>query len=89
MNNHLMGEEINVTDPIVSISVNLAGRHDIRWVTVVKNNRDIYRYGGDGFTTSFTIEDEITKPGANWYYLRVEYEGPEMAWSSPVWVNVN
>jgi hypothetical protein len=58
-------------------------------VTIVRNNVDWYRYGGEGFTTRFTVTDEEILPGTSWYYARVEFtgeDGVEMAWSSPIWV---
>jgi hypothetical protein len=87
VNDHLMGEEITIgADTPIRISVDIAGRNDIKWVTIVRNNEDWYQYGGEGFTTRFTVEDESPAAGTSWYYARVEFEGPEMAWSSPVWV---
>jgi hypothetical protein len=87
VNNHLMGSEFESADGKLEISADLAGREDIKWATVVKDNEDLYIYGGDGYTTRFTIDDEIPADGKwHYYYLRVEYEGPEMAWSSPIWV---
>lgn len=87
VNGHIMGEEITIPrDEPVRVSIDLAGRHRVRWVTIVRNNKDWYQYGGDGFTTRFTVEDEDPPEGTAWYYARVEYHGPEMAWSSPIWV---
>lgn len=85
INGHLMGEEIETKESKVSVSAAVAARNDIKWLTVVKNNKDIYEYGGEGYTTRFTFTDEM-EPGESYYYLRVEFEGTEMAWTSPIWV---
>lgn len=87
VNGHLMGEEITVgADDPIRISIDIAGRDDIRWITVVRNNEDWYQYGGEGYTAKVSVEDEAPISGTSWYYVRVEFEGPEMAWSSPIWV---
>lgn len=83
--NYLMGDEFETEEDSVRVRFNCAAQEDIRWVTIVKNNEDIYTYGGDGYTTRFSFEDELA-PGTSYYYARVEFDGPEMAWSSPVWV---
>lgn len=84
VDNHLMGDEFVTENEKVRVSINIQAQEDIRWITIVKNNRDIYRYGGDGYTTRFSLEDDL-EPGTSYYYARIEFEGPDMAWSSPVW----
>ncbi|CAN5351379.1 hypothetical protein BH09SUM1_BH09SUM1_19560 [soil metagenome] len=90
VNNHLMGEEITTADNTVNISVNIHSREDIGYITIVKNNQDWHQAGGDGYTMRYSVKDTAVSDGAlngvSWYYLRVEFEGPEMAWTSPVWV---
>jgi hypothetical protein len=89
VNGHLMGEEFTHQEGPIRISIEIAGRERIKWVTIVRNNVDWYRYGGEGFTTRFTVTDEEILPGTSWYYARVEFtgeDGVEMAWSSPIWV---
>lgn len=86
VNGHLMGEEITITEPRVTINVDLSCTDRIRWITIVKNNRDWQRYGGEGFRSFFTKTDELTERGTHYYYLRAELYGGDMVWSSPVWV---
>jgi len=81
-----MGEAFE-TSEIPVIRVEVKAQHDLKWLTLVKNNKDWYQYGGEAFRSRFTIRDEEIEPGESSYYLRVEFEGMEMAWSSPIWVN--
>lgn len=93
VNNHLMGEEITATGPL-EITVDVKAQHDLKWITIVKDNQDWYEYGGEGYLSRFTVKDDDATPGVHYYYLRVEFEqsagpdfkGPEMAWTSPIWV---
>ncbi|NPV07411.1 MAG: DUF3604 domain-containing protein [Anaerolineae bacterium] len=40
------------------------------------------------YRVPFTFVDEEVPPGRHWYYLRVAQLNGQMAWSSPVWVEV-
>jgi hypothetical protein len=86
VNNHLMGEEFT-THEKPSIRVDVMGTHDIKWITIVRNNKDWYEYGGEGYRSFFTVKDEEPPAGESFYYLRVLFEDGNMAWTSPVWVD--
>lgn len=87
VNGHVMGAEIPApVDGKVRIVANVTAQHVIKWMTVVKNNAVWYEYGGEGYTSKFTITDPELGAGGAFYYLRVEFEGEQMAWSSPIWV---
>lgn len=56
-------------------------------IVIVKNNTDVYVYGGDGLRSRFIWIDPHPVPGKeSWYYLRILTRSGEMAWSSPIWV---
>jgi uncharacterized protein DUF3604 len=86
VNNYIMGDEFTTNESKVQIKAQVDSPQDIKWVTVVKNNKDLYKAGAAGYTPKLTINDPEVDEGENWYYLRVEFENGEMAWSSPVWV---
>ncbi len=88
VNDHLMGEEIVVEEGPIKISFDVTARQDIKWITVVKNNQNWYTYGGEGYRSRNTVMDEDFELKNSFYYLRVEFEDGNMAWSSPVWVDV-
>ena len=41
-----------------------------------------------GFIASFEWEDADLTPGRHWYYVRVSQLNGQMAWSSPIWVDI-
>ena len=42
----------------------------------------------DRVEAAFTYVDNDAAPGEHWYYIRVEQRDGQLAWASPVWVNV-
>lgn len=86
VNEHIMGSEFQTADSKVEIRVDVTARENLKWLTVVKNNKDWYEYGGENFRSRFTIADDELEPGTSFYYLRVEFQDGNMAWSSPIWV---
>jgi len=86
VNEHVMGAEFDTRESKVAIRAALASREGIQRLVVVKNNEDWYEYGGEGYTTRMTIIDDAVASGTSWYYLRAEFDGDHMAWTSPVWV---
>ena len=72
-----------------ALSIRVDGTANLRKVTVVRNEEDhhvIEAIGGHLLETSYTDEDP--PDGEVRYYIRVEQEDGNMAWSSPVWVTV-
>ncbi len=86
VNGHLMGEEIEVSEGPITISAKVSARERLDYITVVKNNRDWYHFGGEGWESRFTIADDELPEKESFYYLRVLFKDGNMAWSSPVWV---
>lgn len=65
------------------------GTAKLKRVTVVRNEEDwkvMDKIEGSEFEQEFT--DDQPQGGENRYYLRVEQEDGNMAWTSPVWVTV-
>jgi hypothetical protein len=88
VNGRLMGESIpRPADERLRLAARVTTRGErIRYMTIVRNNTDWYHFGGEGLESRFTQIDDALPPGPLWYYLRVEFETGDMAWSSPVWV---
>ena len=84
----MMGEEIELSEK-PEIRVNVTSPKDMKWIELVKNNKTIYSYGGEGYQSRFTYVDEKASPGESYYYLRVITEDGNMGWSSPIWVTYN
>lgn len=85
-----MGGELSIAGP-PTLRSRVVGAGKIRYVHLLRDNQVIYSFGGDaegGRYGNFTYVDERAEPGAHWYYLRVVQEDDEMAWSSPIWIEV-
>lgn len=83
---HIMGQEYE-TDVPPKFEVEIKGTSLIQYVTLIRNNEEIYHNGGDSTDARFTYVDEAIEPGISYYYIRVLQRDNEMAWSSPIWVN--
>jgi hypothetical protein len=55
---------------------------------VIRNGKVLYRKDNSGYLAEFQVEDTMPARGTNWYYARVLQRDGQMAWSSPVWVDL-
>jgi len=86
-NGKLLGTEIAVSGkPVLQFKVE--GTAPVKRVTLVRNEKNHQQWepNSKNFAESFTDDSPVT--GENRYYLRVEQNDGNMAWSSPVWVQV-
>lgn len=86
-NDKLLGTEIALSGkPEFKFKVD--GTAAIKRVTLVRNEKNHQQWepGSKTFEQTFTDEEPIA--GENRYYLRVEQADGNMAWSSPVWVQI-
>lgn len=88
---HLMGREINATrKPRITVAVE--GTDALREIVVFKNNKVIYEKneadlaGAKDYSVDY-VDDNFTEN--SYYYLRVIQANNEIAWASPVWVDVS
>ena len=86
-NDHLLGTEIAVSGK-PSLSFKVDGTAEISRLTLVRNEQNYMQWEPKtkAFATAYT--DDAPNAGENRYYLRVEQADGNMAWSSPVWVQV-
>ncbi|MFN7561163.1 MAG: hypothetical protein ACK5TH_05250, partial [Prosthecobacter sp.] len=86
-NDKLLGTEIALTGkPVLKFAID--GTAAIQRVTLVRNEKNHQQWEPNAKTFSQSFTDESPLPGENRYYLRVEQNDGNMAWSSPVWVQV-
>ena len=86
-NNALLGTEMEISGkPVIKFSVQ--GTAPLKRVTLVRNEKDcqVWEPNDKSFAKAYT--DEAPNPGENRYYLRVEQNDGNMAWSSPVWLKL-
>jgi hypothetical protein len=84
MGQHFMGESFQ--GGAAPLEVYVAGTGPISRVAVIKSNRVVYTAPGSGSEMRFTYTDQDPAPGESYFYVRVEQENGQLAWSSPIWV---
>jgi hypothetical protein len=83
---YLQGDEIPAASRYV-LRVNAIGTGSIRRVEVVHNEGYAYEITPTGQRQAqFNYVDAHPVTGENRYYVRVEQEDGNLAWSSPVWI---
>jgi hypothetical protein len=86
-NGHLLGTEFEIKDkPQLEIAVD--GTSAISRVTIVRNEEDYQTFEPKAKTWNQSFTDATPLDGENRYYVRVEQDDGNMAWSSPIWVKV-
>ena len=83
---YLQGDEIPSASEY-TLKINAIGTGPIRRVAVVHNESYAYEVTPAGERRAqFTYVDAHPVTGENRYYVRVEQEDGNLAWSSPVWI---
>lgn len=86
---NLLGSIVETTEnPRFRLSVN--GTAPLKRITLVRNERD-YRVWEEAEMNRFDLDyvDETpVREGESRYYVRVEQQDGNMAWSSPVWISI-
>jgi hypothetical protein len=83
---YLQGDEVPRSTKYV-LHVNVIGTNAIARVAVVHNESYAYLAPGNhNQRLQFTYTDPHPAAGENRYYVRVEQEDGNLAWSSPVWI---
>ena len=89
INGNISGSEIDYNDnkPLM-IKVEFYGTGDIEIMQIIKNGKIISSTQGTGRNLEFELEDIPDKKGHNYYYVRMKQIDGEMAWLSPIFVNL-
>jgi hypothetical protein len=89
MGPHLMGSEFTAAE-VPPLVVDVVGTTDIDRVDVIKDNRVVFSRRPDppSREVSFEFNDVRPDPGVHYYYARVIQTDRNMAWVSPIWVDV-
>ena len=89
VNGHWMGSDIALaaSDPRRLVA-NVIGTAALSSVTVIKNNEDVHEWENPVHGVDLVWEDTAEASTGDYYYVRVTQEDEEMAWSSPVWLDV-
>ena len=89
VNDCWMGSDLALgsTDPR-RLVVKVIGTAPLSSVTVIKNNEDVHTWQNSAQGADLVWEDTAEAHTGDYYYVRVTQEDDEMAWSSPVWLDV-
>ncbi len=83
---HLMGDKFTTHDPTLKLQVKVIGTGPLAHVRFIKNGTYLYTARPKKRQANLSYVDRHPKAGLNYYYVRVEQENGELAWSSPIWV---
>ena len=83
---HIMGDEFKSRAPALQIHV--IGSDDLAKIDIIRDSKVLtsLKPQGQGFKTAWT--DPQPLPGSHNYYIRVLQRNNEIAWSSPMWINL-
>jgi hypothetical protein len=84
---HLMGEVFETKEKPV-LSYRVLGTAPVKRVTIVRNEADLHVIEPKEKEVAGDWTDPSPLAGENRYYLRIEQTDGNMAWSSPMWVNL-
>ncbi len=85
---YLQGDIVKVSGSF-RLNVKILGTSAIRQVDVIKNQEFAYTRQKLPQDFSFTFEDAKKEAGEDFYYVRVEQNDSNVAWSSPIWVTTD
>jgi hypothetical protein len=90
INGHTMGETIASSDGnrARDIAGKVIGTDVIQEITIIKNNAALHTVRGQGVEEAVHYLDKTPARTGDYYYMRVLQEDGEIAWSSPIWVEV-
>lgn len=86
MGSAFMGEELAADGP-QRVLVRARGTDSIAAVHVIRDGAYVYRVAPGTPEAEFEFLDVDAPDGEHWYYVRVEQEDGEIAWSSPIWID--
>lgn len=81
----IQGDEFASTE-IPTATVLIRGTGTIKEAVVVRDNTYVHTLAGDGESMEFEFREQELSAGEHYYYVRVEQEDGNVAWSSPIWV---
>ena len=85
MGEAFMGEETSASEP-QRILVRARGTAEIASVDLIRDGQYVYKVEPGKAEVEFDYLDIEAPPGEHWYYVRVEQQDGELAWSSPIWM---
>lgn len=83
---YIQGDELQ-SGTLPELRAHIVGTGRLKRVVVIRDNRYVYSHEPESNVYDLEYRDYSLAPGEHYYYVRVEQEDRNMAWSSPIWVN--
>ena len=88
MGDHFMGDEFD-TSEVPPLQIRIVGTSPVAKVEVIKNENIIYTAAPDQKNVTLTFLDQEPTTGTSYYYVRMVQDDRQVAWASPIWVNLS
>lgn len=85
---YLQGDIVTLDGPF-RLKVKILGTSPIRQIDIIKNQEFLYTSQKLPQDLEFTYEDKDKEAGEDYYYVRVQQNDGNVAWSSPIWITTN
>ena len=85
LGDHFMGDDFAASEKQM-VRVKARGTGPIQAIHLMRDGNYIYKAVPGRPEAEFQYLDQDAGSGEHWYYVRVEQENGELAWSSPIWV---
>ncbi len=84
---HFMGDEFESREK-PRLTIRVRGTGNVARIDVRRNDENLTTFEPGKQNVDISYEDSKVPAGSNWYYIRVQQADGQLAWSSPIWVNV-
>jgi len=84
---HFMGEEFE-SRAKPRLRIKTRGTADVARVEVRRDDSTLTTFEPRKRDVDVAYEDSSAAAGLHWYYVRIEQSDGQLAWSSPIWVNL-
>ena len=83
---YLQGDELSAA-AMPEIRAHIQASGPLKTVVIVRDNQYIYSINPHGTTFDLNYRERALTPGTHYYYVRLEQQDRNMAWSSPIWIH--
>lgn len=87
MGGHFMGEEFSAPQ-VPEMKLRVRGAGPISKVSIIRGGKYLAQFSPNSRDYAVSYRDTTNPKGGQYYYVRVEQADGNLAWSSPIWVNV-
>ena len=87
MGGHFMGEEFQAAEA-PEMKLRVRGTGPLSKVSIIRGGKYIAQFSPNARDYAITYRDTAKPSGGQYYYVRAEQADGNLAWSSPIWVNL-